>query len=288
MPFSDVAKSMSSAKLDYACPADILSHLDVFNPTQNHINLINSIGDVVLRETVRDYCMNRRFRSDIFIKGPRSLSVEERDKLLRDLRFVLVRHPKTLDYTALALEIGGTISLNKEVIEPVVAAMAENKFAPKTIAELEAHNTLKDRSVAQIAETLVTLAGSGVISPAAPEDDLSAVQSSCKALNEELLRRTDIAESSNYLASPCIGQGVTANRVQQYFVLAIQDAKKDKKDWVDFAWDRMAAQNFRIIQNNERIEEEDKNKAFLTEQASLFGENQVPLFKAHGVLQQAK
>ena len=283
-PFSDVAKAMESAKLDYVCPADVFSHLDVFNLPKQHIELINSIGDVVLRETVRDYCMNRRFRSDVFVKGPRSLSLQERDKNLRTFRFVLLRNPNSFDYDKIPLSNGGTVGLNKNTVGPVVDVLAEKDFAPKSFAEIEKHKKLKNHTVAQLAEILVTLTGCDTVATAPKEELLPAIETKCLALNEALLNDANAPEPSGYLVSPYAGQGIASNRIQQYFLLAIKDGKKKPEEWVDFAWKKMSEQNIRVTQNNETIEDEKKNREVLGEQAALFHENGVPLLRAHKII----
>ena len=63
IPFSDVADDLAKAKLTYIGPSNLLDHLDVFSLTPKHQEFLSKIGNTILKETSRDLCMSRRFRS---------------------------------------------------------------------------------------------------------------------------------------------------------------------------------------------------------------------------------
>ena len=74
MTFADAAKQLEDGKLTFAASAHFLDHWDLLNLSEPQQGLLAKIDHWVLRETVRDYCMNRQFRRDIWVKGPRTIS----------------------------------------------------------------------------------------------------------------------------------------------------------------------------------------------------------------------
>jgi SAM-dependent methyltransferase len=72
--YSDVVHDLDAAKLTFVGSAAVLEQLDALNLTPEQQQIMASITDPVLRETVRDYMTNQNFRRDVFIKGPVALT----------------------------------------------------------------------------------------------------------------------------------------------------------------------------------------------------------------------
>ena len=51
--------------------------------------MVAEVDDPVLKETVRDYAANRRFRRDLFARGTANLTDGERRHILSELSFAL-------------------------------------------------------------------------------------------------------------------------------------------------------------------------------------------------------
>jgi hypothetical protein len=75
--FSDMASDMESAKLTYVGPTRLIDRIDSLHLTPEGKKLLNDIARPIYRETVRDYLVNARFRCDVFVKGPRTLTGPE-------------------------------------------------------------------------------------------------------------------------------------------------------------------------------------------------------------------
>ncbi len=69
MPFSKMAAWLEPTKLQYACSANLLDHVDVINLTHEQQVLLNEIPDDMLRQSVRDFMVNQQFRKDYWVKG---------------------------------------------------------------------------------------------------------------------------------------------------------------------------------------------------------------------------
>ena len=90
MPFSDVARWLDDAKLNFVASAHLLDHVEAVNLTEAGQKLLSSISHPVLRQSVRDYFVNQQFRRDIFAKGYRRLTPLEQNEAFRQQAFVLL------------------------------------------------------------------------------------------------------------------------------------------------------------------------------------------------------
>ncbi|MGI9374097.1 MAG: methyltransferase regulatory domain-containing protein [Hyphomicrobiales bacterium] len=283
-PFSDVADKLGEAKMSFVGSANLLEHIDVLAMSPQHIQIVNSIADLTLRESVRDFCMNRRFRSDIFTKGAQAVTREERDEELRKMKFVLVRHPETLNYEKIEIAPGQTLNLKKKFMDPVVKALSENNFAPKTVAEIEKHDSAKGLDFEQLADVLITLTGCFVIAPAQEGSVVSSSEETCKALNSEFTIQIKRNNVTNAIASPLIGGGFGITSTQLLFLSAALNGKKSKKDTIAHSWALMQKIGWRALENGEQIKDEKVNIERLEEEYKFFSEKRMPLLKAHHII----
>ena len=72
-------------------------------------------------------------------------------------------------------------------------------------------------------------------------------------------------------------------RFEQLFLLAARNGGKQPDDWAQFAWNLLAAQGQRLIQDGKTLEEPDANLAELKRMAHLFQERQLPILKSLGI-----
>ena len=71
--FSQVASELKPAKLAFACSSDILEHVDQLCIGKAAEALLKDMSDTTVRQTIRDFFRNRRFRRDLFTRGGRRL-----------------------------------------------------------------------------------------------------------------------------------------------------------------------------------------------------------------------
>ena len=129
-PFFDA--ETRDAKLSFACSANLHDQVDAINLTREQQDLIRKVPDADLRETVRDFMVNQRFRKDYWVKGPRRLSALAQVEALRQLRVVLVSPRDKIELTVKGAT--GDAQLSEKVYRPVLDALA--KHLPRTLAEL--------------------------------------------------------------------------------------------------------------------------------------------------------
>ena len=280
MYFSDMARWLEPAKVGYACSANLLDHVDAINLTAEQQELLKSLPDAQMRETVRDFMVNQQFRKDYWVKGPRKLSPLEQAEALRALRFVLVTCRSDV-----SLKVAGALgeaSMSAAVYDPVLDALADHK--PRTLGQLE--QAVKDKGVnfAQVLQAVVILAGAGSLAPAQEEALVARAKKQSDKLNAHLMHKARGSAELNYLTSPVTGGGVTVGRFAQLFLLARAQGHKQHADWAQFAWGLLAGQGQRILKDGKALDTPEENLAELGQQAQEFAEKQLPLLKALGVV----
>ena len=67
--FSDLAARMGEAKLTFVASATLTENMDQYAVPAGLHQLIAQADDPIMRETLRDYASNKRFRRDLFLRG---------------------------------------------------------------------------------------------------------------------------------------------------------------------------------------------------------------------------
>ena len=276
MPFSRMAQWLLPTKLEYACPAAMLAHVDPLNLSAEQQALLQSVPDAMFRETVRDFCINQQFRKDYWVKGARKLSALERTEALRAYKVLLIAHRPDV-----SLKVTGALgesSMSEAVYAPILDVLSDHK--PKTLGQLE--SALKDKGVgfAQLVQAALILTGAGHL--AAVQEDAVTVKAkkATDKLNACLMAKARSGGDMSYLASPVTGGGVTVGRFQQLFVLARTQGLKQPADGANFVWDILQAQGQRILKDGQTLQAPEDNLVELNVQAQAFSDKLLPILKA--------
>ena len=276
MHFATMAEWLEPAKVNYACSANYLDHVESINLTAEQQTFLKDIPDSMFRQTVRDFMVNQQFRKDYWVKGARQLNALEQAEALRQHKVMLVAHRPDV-----SLKVTGALgeaTMGEAIYNPILDALADYK--PQTLAQLE--QKLKDKGVvfAHIKEAALILTGAGAL--AAVQDE--AITAKAKKLTDKLnLHMMNKARGSNdisYLASPVTGGGVDAGRFEQLFLLAHSQGKKKPAEWAEYAWQVLLAQGQKIVKEGKTLETPEDNLAELLAQANAFAEKRLPIFKA--------
>ncbi len=240
MPSSEVARTLSAAKLTFVASAMLTDHLDgVGLPGRKASDLVAGITHPMLRETVVDFMVNQRFRRDVFVKGPRPMSPAARTGRFLDLPLTLVQHP---DHVPKRIQLaGGEADLQADVYRPFLEAMAERDYAPKTLRELEAHPNCAQTPLPQLIQVAQMLVGAGSLHPTQPRAVIEAAAPRCEALNAQILERAALSDTASALASPVLGAGVFAARKEMLFLRALKRGLATPELWAQHAWDCLDA-----------------------------------------------
>lgn len=279
MHFATMADWLEPAKLQYACSAHYLDHVDQTNLTPDQIAFLKDIPDLMFRESTRDFMVNQQFRRDYWVKGLRRLSALEQAEQLRAQRLMLIANRPDV-----SLKVTGSLgeaTMNEPVYAPILDALADPKV--RTLGQVEQAVKAANIQFAQLVQAVLVLTGQGVL--AAVQDDavVARARKSAERLNAHLKAKARGSGDVVYLASPVTGGGVAVGRFPQLFLLANDQGRKQPAEWADFAWQILAAQGQRILRDGKPIEAVEENVAELNAQAKTFAEKQLPVLKALGV-----
>jgi SAM-dependent methyltransferase len=274
MPFSKMADWLSDAKVQFACSANYLEHVDSINLTEEQQELMKETPDEMFRQTVRDFMVNQQFRKDYWVKGARKLSLLQQNEALRELKVMLLS-PRIDVSLKIASPLGEGI-MNESVYNPILDLLADHKCY--TLGQIE--QKLKNILFFQIKEAVIVLISMGVIAAVQDDSVINKVRKQTEKLNSHIVRNARGGAEINYLASPVTGGGIMVNRFSQLFILAIQQGKKKPSEWADFAWMTLAIQGQKIIKEGVTLETKEENIAELLSKADVFNEKQLPIYKA--------
>ena len=280
MAFSQLISALEPAKLSFLGSAAIFDHIDLLNLSEAAQKILANIEHPVLKQSVRDYLVNQQFRRDYFVKGSRKLSLLEHQAALKQQAFILNTLPE-----AITLKVQGALgemSLQEQVYLPLISALAEEQYRPKTFAELVAHPQLKEINFAGLNQALAILVGKGNVSPVSQYANDTTAKNNCHRLNTVLCEKAHYNGDVSVLASPITGSGIGVSRFQQMFMTAHQRGHTTANGMAEYAWNILNQQGQRLIKDQKTLETDTENLAELVMQANSFIAA-MPLFNALGI-----
>jgi SAM-dependent methyltransferase len=279
MPFSDVARWLDDAKLNFVASAHLLDHVEQINLSADGLKLLGQIQHPILRQSVRDYFVNQQFRRDIFTKGSRRISPLEQMEAFRQQLFVLTVHAGDVP-----MKVNGSLgeaTLQEEVYRPVIETLADDNYAPKTLGQLAGSPKLSSIPFPNLVQAVLVLTGAGHVYPA--QEPSKQARSRCAAMNRYLCERARGGTNVWFLASPVSGAGVPVRPIDQLLLLASQQGRKSASDQASYVWGLFAAQGQRVIKDGKALETAEQNVEEITRQATEFIHKRLPVLKALGI-----
>lgn len=280
MHFSQMADWLAPAKLQFACSANYLEHVDAVNLTADQQQFLSDIPDPDFRQTVRDFMVNQQFRKDYWVKGRRATNVVDRSEALRTQRVMLVS-PRD-EVTLKADGMQGEATLTEAVYKPILDQMADHK--PRTLQQLESALQPAGLAFAQILQAVLVLAGKGDVVVVQEDNVANKARKACDRLNLHLMNHARSSNEIAWLASPVTGGAVSVPRFHQLFLLARSQGHKQADAQIKFVWDLMLGLNQRLLKEGQPINDEAENIAELTRQLAEFNTKRIPILKAMGVV----
>ena len=280
MPFSKMAQWLEPAKVDFACNASYMGHIDAVNLTAEQQALLKEIPDAMFQQTVRDFMVNQQFRMDYWVKGPRRLNPLEQAEAFRAQKVLLAAH--RADVSLKVTGALGDATMQEAVYSPILDALADHK--PQTLGQLE--HALKGQNIAfaQLIQAVMILTASGTLVAVQDDAITQKAKKHTDKLNAFLIDKARGSAEFSYLASPVTGGGITVNRFQQLFMLALSHGKKLPAEWAQFTLQLLTAQGQKIVKEDKTLETSEENLAELNLQATAFATKQLPIMKALQVL----
>ena len=154
---ADVVRAFAEAKLTYAAAANIIQNFYNLVVTEEQHALLLELPSPELRETLRDFCTDHRFREDVFVRGARRMSEAQRAQRLARQSLTLLRPAP--DVIEIARPDGSKWRPDVSVYQPIVAAL---KAGPREIRELLTMETVPEHHLVGPVELVGVLAGTGL------------------------------------------------------------------------------------------------------------------------------
>jgi hypothetical protein len=279
VPFAEMARVLEPAKLNYACSAHYVDHIEVVNLTSEQQAFLKEIPDAMFRETVRDFMVNQQFRRDYWVKGARRLPGLSQAETLRKQQLILVT-PRA-DVPMKVTGSLGEATLQEPIYAPILDVLADHR--PKTLGQIEQALHARNIGFPQIVQAAMVLGGAAHVQPTQDEAVVTKAKAQADRLNARLLDRARGSGDIAFLAAPVTGGGVSVARFEQLFLLARAQGRKQPTEWAQYVWQVVSSQGQKIVKDGKTLESAEENIAEITQQAKTFAEKRLPVLRALGV-----
>jgi hypothetical protein len=279
MHVATMAEWLEPAKLQYACSAQALDHVDALHLSSEQSALLAEIPDALLRESVRDFMVNAQFRRDYWVKGVRRMDALERAEALRAEALLM-----TAERSSVPLKVSGVrgeAQLQESVYAPLLDLMSDHQ--PRTVAEIEARLQPQGIQFGQLLQATLVLSATGALTTVQPATVQAAARPCTQRLNQALALKARAHGDIPVLASPVTGGGIPVPRFAQVFLLAREQGLTHPEDWVQYAWQQLAQQEQRLLRDGQPMASEADNLNELRKHAEQFARVQLPALQALGV-----
>jgi len=128
---ADVVGALREAKLDWVASAQLLENFSPLTLSDEARAVAERFDDPVMRELVKDVCLTRGLRHDVFVRGARHLTAAERDASLGEVMLGMTCSEEKFVWE---LDVpSGQAALGREFFGPIVAALARG---PQRVGDL--------------------------------------------------------------------------------------------------------------------------------------------------------
>jgi hypothetical protein len=275
MHFASMAQWLEPAKLQYACSANYVDHVEALNLTPEQQSFLNEIPDATFRQTVRDFMVNQQFRKDYWVKGARRVNTLQQSQALMQQRVILSSQPEDIKLTVQGAV--GEAKLSEDVYPPIIQALADHK--PHSVQDLIKALQGQDNPLVKVVQALLVLTAQGHVHPVQAEDVTTKAANTTKKLNQHLLNLAKGSADLSFLASPVTGGGIAVGRIQQLFLLSIGQGRKQPQEWVQDTWALLKSQGHRIVKAGQTLQADQENLAELTQMAVDFQAKALPVLR---------
>jgi SAM-dependent methyltransferase len=274
--FSEMASRLAQAKLTFVASATLTENLDKYAIPPELQPLIARTSDPVLRETLRDFAANRRFRRDLFARGAATLTKGEHRRLLSEMSFALAvpRSRVTFKFAGPLFELTG----HDQFCSPVVDLLAEKIASFEELLALREYGSDK---VGMLLDTLVGLVHSRQVFPIIR---MAADPAPAQRFNRMLVDSSRTGRVFFHLASPVLRTGIPVSELGLLALAALFDGQSDCAAAAHHALGTLKAIDRRPMNNGKLIEDDSTAIAFLVENMQPILQEYVPIWRRLGVL----
>jgi hypothetical protein len=219
-----VASALSEAKLDWVGSANLLENFPDLMMTPEQRKVMDRHSDPIMKELIKDICLQRGLRHDIYVRGARRRGIRQWESAISRLTLIPVVGPDELQTT---LDVPGGKAVMSEPLKEVMGAALQG---PATVGELLA----RAPGCSSAAELASVMVGSDQWQPSMwPQ---SRQPAGADRLNRLLGGRVTSVVDGRGLALACgrLGTGLVVSTLIQFIAgrLLNGESEKDADAWV--------------------------------------------------------
>ena len=276
--FADVAARLGEAKLSFVASATLPENLDAYAVPMALQPLVAQVGDIVLRETLRDYAANKRFRRDVFARGSAALTAAEQRRLLSR---TLSRSPSRAPASP------SSSPAPSRAHRPRGAVRADGRSPGRTECRLRRASGapgLSARNVAACCSTASSLlVHSGQVMPLVRQDE--ADPGPAQRFNRMVVENARAGRLYFHLASPVARTGLPVSdfgllTLSAFFAGEGQDGERAARH----ALGLLKAIGRRPLKDGRLIEDDGEATAFLTANMKPVIDDFIPVWRKLGAI----
>ncbi len=246
----EVAGSMAEAKLEYVGSASALMNQEALTVPNQLQELLRNMGRSALRETVRDYCLNTTFRTDVYCKSGGSARRRFDPNAYEGLW--LFKAPEVEAWKTELRFPAGQITLSGPVVTHILHSLDAGPIRIKDIVERGKSDSIQLLDVAKIVNLLI--ASKQLLPSFAGPLTKNSIdhQPSVQGLNALILE--DVFAEGRYrvLSSPSLRSGVVASSLELACLKAVlEHGVEDAESWI---MDRVSTQSLKDEQSTDQIQ----------------------------------
>ena len=273
---AELVQDMAAAKLTYATSATISEQFEDMQVKAEVAALYKDVADPALRETIKDFVINQQFRRDIFVRGAPRLDRRKMLETAARTRVALAR-PRAQCADTFKVPVGSVKLSNGHF--KLLDALAGG---PKLIGDLLSNAEIgKLGDAAEVVRSIAVLVGVGYVVPAIAESSERPARKTARQFNDAILARALRGDSLGSLASPVMGNAVSADQMERFFLAALRNNRKD----VDaYAWEIISKRGETLAKDGKALKTPEENMAELKRLAESFRKGRLPIYTQLGIV----
>ncbi|WP_270960353.1 methyltransferase regulatory domain-containing protein [Campylobacter upsaliensis] len=202
--FSDMAETMKKlGNLNYICECVLAYHFKNFTPKQE--NFLAQINDVIFKEQMKDFILNKQFRYDLYGKRLAKLSKKWIDNYLFNTQFVLLDYPTSHTFKDCEENL-------KWAYIELISRLENEDFTPKSAKTLMMGIDINQRVFLSLLINLITLNLVGICVP-----NTTRKIDEVKFYNHSLLKNQKLSEEYIF-ACALTGGGISLDSLERAFL----------------------------------------------------------------------
>jgi len=276
--FSEIVAKFAEAKLSFVASAMLTENLDQYAVPPNLRALLQEIDDPILRETIRDYAGNRRFRRDLLTRGTALPTPAEHRRMLSGLEFALTvpRDRVTFKFFGPLGELTGIADL----YSPIIDQMLDRNAPFETLAALPQFGAGR---LGTLLDCLILLVQSGQVLPIVSGSAID--HEPAKRLNRLIIENAKAGRFYRSLAAPAVRAGVNVSEFDLLALSAVFDGKGDTPPQAaQYGLAILKNLGKRPIKDGRLLEDDKVAVEFLVEQFTPVLSDALPVWRRLGVL----